>query len=265
MEFEQLSTLQKRKRKLEVRSSQVQRKTKRKEAVDMCSEEVQIIEKGEWLNDAHISYVNLLLKRQFPSVCGLYDPKFGQDLSFPVSEDPFIQILNVCGNHWMTVAGVSPTQACVYDSLQRYVSVDAMAQIAAIMNSKEKKIELKAQNTQFQKGGSDCGLFAIAFATALCFGTDPASCRYEQDKMRPHFVECVKKQRMTPFPSTGIRPGRPVKEAIEVFCSCRLPETTEEKMVQCMACFEWYHQSCESVPDDVFDDSKTEWKCVKCT
>ena len=42
----------------------------------------QIVD-GEWLNDTHIKAVCDLLKTQFPSVCGLHDPKLG-GLSFHI-------------------------------------------------------------------------------------------------------------------------------------------------------------------------------------
>ena len=47
---------------------------------------------GEWLNDTHIKAVCDLLKTQFSSVCGLHDPKLGEDLTFPDTDFPFTQI-----------------------------------------------------------------------------------------------------------------------------------------------------------------------------
>ena len=44
---------------------------------------VKEIGNGEWLNDTHIKAVCDLLKTQFSSVCGLHDPKLGEDLTFP--------------------------------------------------------------------------------------------------------------------------------------------------------------------------------------
>lgn len=39
-----------------------------------------------------------------------------------------------------------------------------------------------------QECGSECGLFAIATATALAFGLNPIS--FEQSSMRQHLMEC---------------------------------------------------------------------------
>ena len=52
---------------------------------------------------------------------GLYDPKLGQDLAFPLTNPKFVQIVHV-GNHWLTV-GVSPSLARVYDSMNFTTSV----------------------------------------------------------------------------------------------------------------------------------------------
>ena len=104
------------------------------------------------------------------------------------------------------------------------------SQIAAIMCCPDTSITLKVEKTQFQKGGSDCGLFAIAFATDLCHGNNPASYRYDPDKLRSHLLECLRLKKMTPFPSQLHRPGRHQTERIRVYCSCHLPDDGKEKM-----------------------------------
>ena len=228
---------------------------------EVARKSIAIIRRGDWLTHDHIIFVNHLLKKQFPDVSGLSDPKFVQDLSFPVSQDPFIQMFHV-GEHWMTVAGVSPSRACVYDSTLYSTSTSTKAQIAAIMNTKERRIELTIEKTQFQRGGSDCGLFAIAYATDLSIGNNPAAYRYDQGSMRPHLIDCLEKQCLTTFRSQVVRPGRPLKELIDVHCSCRLPEGAGDEMVECMTCGEWYHKYCEGVHDEIFTDSDAQWKCT---
>ena len=51
---------------------------------------------------------------------------------------------------------------------------------------------------QRQKGCKDCGVYAIAIATALPFGLSPSALR--QDKLRPHLVNCFNRQCKSPFP-----------------------------------------------------------------
>ena len=85
-------------------------------------------------------------------------------------------------------------------------------------------ITFKIHNTQFQKGSSDCGLFSIAYATDLAYGNDPASYRYDQTKLRSHFLECLEKEFLTPFPKQMVIPGRAKSEGISIYCSCRYPD-----------------------------------------
>ena len=138
-------------------------------------------------------------------------------------------------------------------------STTTQSQIAAITCCPDTSITLKVEKTQFQKGGSDCGLFAIAFATDLCHGNNPG-----QLELRSHLLECLRLKKMTPFPSQLHRPGRPQTEHIRVYCSCHLLDDGKEKMAACDRCAEWYHISCENIPKAVFKNSGTFWICSKC-
>ena len=70
-------------------------------------------------------------------------------------------------DHWITVAGVSPSCAHVYDSVYSTVEDDTKMQIAALLHIAEDCISLVVLKIQYQVGNSDCGLFAIAYATTL--------------------------------------------------------------------------------------------------
>ena len=74
------------------------------------------------------------------------------------------------------------------------MSSHTKAHVAAIINTNEPKIQVVRQKTQFQKGGSDCGLFAIAYAVDLCQGIEPADVRYQQESMRSHLLQCLAMQ-----------------------------------------------------------------------
>ena len=57
-------------------------------------------------------------------------------------------------------------------------------------------------------GGSDCGLFAVAFATIICHGFDPSLCVYDQEKMREHLKISFEMEVLNPFPPfSKPRPG----------------------------------------------------------
>ena len=58
----------------------------------------------------------------------------------------------------------------VFDSLYHTVSSCMKRQIAALLETKHNVITLKHMDVQMQSGTYDCGLFAIAFATARVHG-----------------------------------------------------------------------------------------------
>ena len=64
----------------------------------------------------------------------------------------------------------------VYDSVTKYTTQRNKEEIAALLHTTSDTITLQYMNVQYQYGGSDCGLFALAFATALCAGIDPTAC-----------------------------------------------------------------------------------------
>ena len=51
---------------------------------------------------------------------------------------------------------------------------------------KQSDTHTKMQTMQRQKGGNDCGLFAIAISVALAHNLDPAVMKFKQDLMRSH-------------------------------------------------------------------------------
>ena len=107
--------------------------------------------------------------------------------------------MHVNGNHWLTIAASKqkgPVE--VFDSLKP-------AKLTASTLQSIKKFHgqtclVKLMNNQKQEGFKDCGLFAIANATSLCFGDDPTFLLFEQQQMREHLLVCIEKGEMTPFP-----------------------------------------------------------------
>ncbi len=139
-------------------------------------------------------------------------------------------------------------------------------QIAALLASKQAQIDVKIMNVQRQIGGSNCGLFAIAFATALVNGILPALLNFKQDVMRKHLFTCLEKGVLTPFP-LGRKTHR-VKhiksvDVIKVYCMCRMSELPGG-MVKCSDCEHWYHVDCVSVPRKALDNTATPWFCSLC-
>ena len=126
---------------------------------------------------------------------------------------------------------------------------------------------------QQQTNGQDCGVFAVAFATSLPNGEDPTNVTYDVQQLRPHLLSCLDQGYLVPFPKD--EPVPPVRRCpskqvtIELFCSCRRPWSNNDKrrkatrMACCDTCGEWYHQSCENIPDIVFKKHSF-WQCSSC-
>ena len=232
---------------------------------------------GEWLTDKHINAVNKLFHKQFPSLNGFQDPiTLASAYAYNSPSKNFIQIVNISNNHWVCASNVlcMPGSVEVYDS-KPSCSIGAFVlhkQIAKILKTAEKSFEVKHVDVQRQRGGSDCALFAIAYATTLCLGGDPHISRYVQNNLRAHLAKCFQSQTITEFPAPE-RPRRGRKrslniESISVYCICRLPWNMEDSekgpLAQCASCREWYHKVCLKINKDIFTCPKLKYYCNNC-
>ena len=126
-------------------------------------------------------------------------------------------------------------------------------------------LKVEVLSVQQQLGLHDCGLFAIAYATELAAGGDPERVQFHQERMREHLVHCLTRQHFLPFPKSVKhnslhRPNRPVQE-IMLYCTCRMPEAYDEKMICCDSCNSWFHFSCIDLH---YSKNPAIWKCFKC-
>ena len=114
---------------------------------------------------------------------------------------------------------------------------------------------------------SDCGLFAIAFAVALCFGLNPSKLIFEQGEMRDHLLNCLKENEFTNFPFS-INPMWKKKKIVinkeTLFCFCR--GLYDSEMAKCISCHEWFHLRCLSSREvkHIKDDVTFQYSCSKC-
>jgi hypothetical protein len=128
---------------------------------------------------------------------------------------------------------------------------------------KVKKVAVQQQ----LPGTEDCGLFAVAYATDICYGKDPGKARFDQTMMKNHFKDCLERGSIHPFPQKSKKvpkPSSPVDINIEVFCMCKMPESYDQSMVQCDTCDGWYHKSCVGI-SHTRRMKGIEWKCKACT
>ena len=71
-----------------------------------------------------------MIQSQLPSLAGFYNCLLGQNLSFPVTNQPFIQVE---GNHWIAIEHISSDCVNIYDSVHSSVSTDTKLLIASLL------------------------------------------------------------------------------------------------------------------------------------
>ena len=167
----------------------------------------------------------------------------------------------------MTIStiGTKHPEVRLYDSLLLTVA-DVKKQISSLLCTKEESIILKFVNIVKQAGVNDCGLFAIAYARALCFGKSPGKYRFNQKLFRNHLLTCLEREHFSTFPVIKERKRGDiinVERNIKVYCYCRMPEIIP--MVRCHSCPEWFHiGACVSITDTQMKDKAFRWSCRRC-
>ena len=241
--------------------------------------EARLVQRNEMLTVDSINLAQSLLREMFPNLKGLQNVARGAVQAFePVSGD-FIQILHDGNLHWVCTSNVSfgvskdPAAVAMYDSMnQGYVAKFIKQQLASFLCIQSAEMKVVMRSVQ-QANNVDCGVFAIAFATALAFGEDPSKLRFDVSKMRTHLVECLKTKSMSPFPEMKVGAGDIVLSkrkffTIELFCSCRMPyekpKSEADLMAQCGGCKEWFHQRCEKIALEIFKASGMSFFCSSC-
>ena len=197
-----------------------------------------------------------MLSKQFSKIGGfqpvrVFAPEGCQRVGTPESD--FIQILNINGNHWLTISncGCPKDTAVIYDSLNNSgiesYNNKLLRQISYMLMPRSKQMTLLCADIQKQVGTSDCGLFAIAVATSLCCGVLPQNCKLKQGKMPDHLVNCFSERVLTGFPKSGRTRNHQCyvdSQEVEVYCHCRQPDTGGVFMVQCDGLLGWFRRGC---------------------
>ncbi len=232
-----------------------------------------IIESGKWLTDDIIDAGQKILAAQFKEKygnAGFQSVVLGHTFSFKVESEDFVQILHDGHNHWLTIStvGAPPSSVLLYDSMYATAGRATQSQAASMMMVADQTLTLTFADVQMQAGGTECGVFALAFATAICFGYSPGKFQFNQPSMRSHLIECLEKQQFTMFPvKKERRQARKVKgkETIPLHCVCRMPMIKEAPMIQCSHCKKWYHgKHCTKTTKDAWLPG-AKWFCSVCS
>lgn len=109
--------------------------------------------------------------------------------------------MHVGTNHWATAI-----LAFNHDGKGQMFSADSLHRRGIHPDTQKLAQQVWPQLTvqplkvQQQRGGMDCGLFAIAFAEAAARGKELEDLRFRQEGMRAHLVACFRQGQLTPFP-----------------------------------------------------------------
>lgn len=160
---------------------------------------------GGWLSDQHMTAAMSLVKRHFPEIHGLQNPLRNKSQSKPFTPQPegSIQIHHT-SNHWVTSCYLDG-EVKLYDFL--YCRKDGIPkeleqQLRTVYQKAATKghIAVTVPAVQQQKGGQDCGLYAIACLFLLALGDKPEQVHFKQDEMRMHLKTCFETETVLPFP-----------------------------------------------------------------
>ena len=88
----------------------------------------------------------------------------------------------------------------VLDSENGGLTPKLARQIANLCGDKTSDLRVQLPVMHPQRGSSDCGVFALAYATEVAFGGSPELAVFDQRMMRRHLRWCLESQRMAPFP-----------------------------------------------------------------
>ncbi len=86
-------------------------------------------------------------------------------------------------------------------------SLDSYFQFFTRLLPHKQSVKLIKVSVQKQKN-YDCGLYALAFATTLCYGMKPEQDFYEAKLLREHFNACLETKEVIEFPSTSKKETR---------------------------------------------------------
>ena len=160
---------------------------------------------GKELSDVEINLAQELLKNQFPDFNGLQSTLLQEKKTLLTEKSVRnkVQIIHCKGrHHWAVVSTVCCHlgEVKVYDSLFTYCDKETEKVIFNLFQWNSTKVTVKFARCQKQVGGVDCGLFAIAFATAIVFGKPPNKFKLIQQELRSHLINCFNKGKMSLFP-----------------------------------------------------------------
>jgi len=147
--------------------------------------EVEKIIMGVRLSDIHINIAHKLLKEQFCKLNGL-ESTLLQAKEVARTEEMVKNKLQIIyyheREHWIVATTINNRREEIFvvDSVFKYIDSETKRTITILFQHTcaTEKLVIRLLNSQKQKGGENCGLFAIAFATAIAYGRNPKKLKF---------------------------------------------------------------------------------------
>ena len=127
-----------------------------------------------------------------------------------------VQMLHVCGDHWVIVSNLlcPENEIRLYNTVYSDIDQPTKALLIEMFNEGV-RVTVDGQ-LQKQKGDRDCGVFNIAVTTSLLHNL--VSGPFVWSLLRPHFIHCLENKLMMPF----LLEHNMLYNTIKCFKACRL-------------------------------------------
>jgi len=235
--------------------------------------DLRILQATDWLNDNIIQAAHSVLKNEFgDNISGWQSPqliKRPQCFKKISDREPFIQILHENNSHWIVVSNMpfkrDSNNIYIYDSLNSgSINNNLVNTTCCFFKCKYDSLHFDVVNVSKQSNHYDCGVLAIAYATELAHGEDPAKYDWSNALIRKHLINCLEKKKMERFPQSKtrtLRLGQRILKTkmIKLFCECRMAKDESKAMIQCSSSKKLFHIDCVSPKTCI-----QSWVCVKC-
>ena len=187
----------------------------------LSAADLQDISAKQMLSDNMI----LTAQKMIKNVCGLQDPVLGQNYSFKVVNESFIQVLHDGALHWLTISTFkcAKDEVCVLDSMfHGNIKKHVIRQICSIVNCSKDILTVHVLPVQQQINGVDCGLFALAFAQYIaCTSSNPSFVAFNSYMMRKHLLQNITENHLSDFPKTTKSVKFCKEKVFSLHCICR--------------------------------------------
>ncbi len=203
---------------------------------------LSILHPQTWLSSDEVDATSFYIAQKFPYIEGFQSCLLYQNLHqggvVGTPQTPFVQVMNINDNHWITASNVfcGPNEVCIYDSLNAKITKQTEQKLSWMIRPQAPHFEIRRPSVQMQQSSSSCGLFALAFATVLCDGVKPEECQFKERNMRRTLYTALKNRKAPVFTYQHVqaKPDRG-KLQVEIHCICRTSHH-QEVMVLCSNC-----------------------------